>query len=52
MAIDLGIPQYIANRPKKAAQYGSGIHKIITKKILPNFDYKQYLNNLKINCME
>ncbi|MDR2874219.1 MAG: asparagine synthetase B [Methanobrevibacter sp.] len=48
MAIDLEIPQYIANRPKKAAQYGSGIHKIITKKILSNFDYKQYLKDLKM----
>jgi asparagine synthase (glutamine-hydrolysing) len=52
IAIDLGIPDYIASRPKKAAQYGSGIHKIIIKKILPNFDYNQYLKNLKNSCME
>ncbi|GAA5818193.1 MAG: asparagine synthetase B [Methanobrevibacter sp. CfCl-M3] len=29
VAIDLGVPSYIARRPKKAAQYGSGIHKIL-----------------------
>ncbi|MDR1819246.1 MAG: asparagine synthetase B [Methanobrevibacter sp.] len=34
VAIDLGVPSYIARRPKKAAQYGSGIHKILTKKLL------------------
>ncbi|MDR3222939.1 MAG: asparagine synthetase B [Methanobrevibacter sp.] len=33
IAIDLGVPHYIAYRPKKAAQYGSGIHKIIMKNI-------------------
>ncbi|MDR2624084.1 MAG: asparagine synthetase B [Methanobrevibacter sp.] len=37
VAVDLGVPSYIAYRQKKAAQYGSGIHKIITKKVLPAY---------------
>lgn len=34
IAADLNVPSYIANRPKKAAQYGSGIDKILKKKLL------------------
>ena len=34
LAIDIGVPEEIAFRPKKAAQYGSGIDKILRKKIL------------------
>jgi asparagine synthase (glutamine-hydrolysing) len=44
---DLAIPDYVVNRPKKAAQYGSGIHKILSKKILKEFDYKLFLKELK-----
>lgn len=45
MAKDLGVPQDIVKRPKKAAQYGSGIHKILTKKILKDGIYMQGLKN-------
>lgn len=34
IAKELGLPEYIYNRPKKAAQYGSGIHKLLIKKVL------------------
>lgn len=41
IALELDVPEEIAHRPKKAAQYGSGIHKILTKKILKhNQKYK------------
>lgn len=36
---DLGLPDEIVNRPKKAAQYGSGIHKML-KKVLKEDKYK------------
>jgi asparagine synthase (glutamine-hydrolysing) len=36
---ELGIPLNIVNRPKKAAQYGSGIHKML-KKVLKEDKYK------------
>ncbi|MFH1056076.1 MAG: asparagine synthase C-terminal domain-containing protein [Candidatus Altiarchaeota archaeon] len=29
LAIRMGVPDYIADRPKKAAQYGSGVHKLL-----------------------
>lgn len=52
LAIDLGIDKEIAERPKKAAQYGSGIHKILIKKILKdiNLDEKmvEIINNYSI----
>lgn len=38
LALDIGVPEYIANRPKKAAQYGSGINKILKKKVLKSVD--------------
>jgi asparagine synthase (glutamine-hydrolysing) len=31
LAIKIGLPDYLVNRPKKAAQYGSGIHKTLDK---------------------
>jgi asparagine synthase (glutamine-hydrolysing) len=31
LAIDLGIPEKLANRPKKAAQYSSGVNKTLRK---------------------
>jgi len=36
---ELGVPAEIVNRPKKAAQYGSGIHKML-KKVLKEEKYK------------
>lgn len=47
VALDLEVPELIAMRPKKAAQYGSGVHKILIKKILPNFDEIEFMNNLQ-----
>ncbi|MBI4812889.1 MAG: asparagine synthase (glutamine-hydrolyzing) [Methanobacterium sp.] len=34
VASQMGVPPEIVKRPKKAAQYGSGIHKILRKKVL------------------
>lgn len=45
VARELGVPVEIVERPKKAAQYGSGIHKILTKKILKDPDYMRELKN-------
>jgi len=45
VAMDLGVPQEIVERPKKAAQYGSGIHKILTRSILKDSVYMQELKN-------
>ncbi|MEN4017796.1 MAG: asparagine synthetase B [Methanobacterium sp.] len=39
VAAELGVPAEIVNRPKKAAQYGSGIHKML-KKVLKGKKYK------------
>lgn len=44
-AKELGVPEYIAYRPKKAAQYGTGIDKIIKKKIIKKEYYKKILEN-------
>ncbi len=44
---ELGIPAEIVNRPKKAAQYGSGIHKML-KKVLKEEQYKHLSD--KYNC--
>lgn len=44
-AYELGVPEYIAYRPKKAAQYGTGIDKIIRKKIIKKEQYKTFLEN-------
>ncbi|WP_409199371.1 asparagine synthetase B family protein [Methanobrevibacter sp. DSM 116169] len=38
LAIKLNIPKEFANRPKKAAQYGSGIDKILRKKCLDDIN--------------
>lgn len=47
VASDLGVPDFIAQRPKKAAQYGSGIHKILIKKVLKDFDSEEYMKTLR-----
>ena len=43
IAIDIGVDKKIATRPKKAAQYGSGIDKILRKKVLKNIDISKIL---------
>jgi asparagine synthase (glutamine-hydrolysing) len=45
-AIEMGVPEYIAMRPKKAAQYGSGIDKVLRRKVLPGFDHEAFLRRL------
>ena len=49
LALDIGVPEYIALRPKKAAQYGSGINKKLKKKILKDFDIDAFVESLKEN---
>jgi len=44
VASQLGVPPEIVKRPKKAAQYGSGIHKILKKKVLKD---QEYMGKLK-----
>ena len=43
LAFEEGLDYNIAYRPKKAAQYGTGIDKILRKKILKDTDISQYL---------
>lgn len=45
---EIGIPPEIVNRPKKAAQYGSGIHKML-KKVLKEDKYKNLNEKYKVN---
>lgn len=47
VAKSIGVPDYIADRPKKAAQYGSGINKILKKKVLRSFDIEEFIESLK-----
>ena len=49
VAKSIGVPDYIADRPKKAAQYGSGINKILKKKVLRSFDIEEFMDSLKKN---
>ena len=49
VAADIGVPMEIVRRPKKAAQYGSGINKILVKKVLKNENYKNKLETLYKN---
>lgn len=44
VARELGVPKEIVNRPKKAAQYGSGIHKMLVRQVLKDKDYMKTLN--------
>lgn len=41
---ELGVPEEIVTRPKKAAQYGSGIHKMLVKKVLKEESFKNIQN--------
>lgn len=43
IAFEDGLDYEIAYRPKKAAQYGTGIDKILRKKIIKDTDISQYL---------
>lgn len=43
VASQMGVPPEIVKRPKKAAQYGSGIHKILRKKVLKDQEYMEKL---------
>lgn len=47
---ELGVPEEIVKRPKKAAQYGSGIHKML-KKVLKEEKYKNLPDNFKSNLI-
>jgi len=46
VAIDIGVDEEIAMRPKKAAQYGSGINKILKKKVLKDTDINKILTDI------
>ena len=45
---ELGVPEEIVKRPKKAAQYGSGIHKMLVKKVLKEESFKNIQNKFDI----
>ena len=45
LAFNEGLDTEIAYRPKKAAQYGTGIDKILRKKIIKEMDLKEFLFN-------
>ena len=47
-AIELGLPDKIANRKKKAAQYGSGSQKILKKKITCEIRFELKFENEKV----
>jgi asparagine synthase (glutamine-hydrolysing) len=44
VAAELNVPQFIVKRPKKAAQYGSGIHQLLMKRVLKD---QSYVDDLK-----
>lgn len=46
LAIDIGVDEEIAMRPKKAAQYGSGIDKILRRKILKDTDINAVMTDI------
>ncbi len=46
VASDLEVPRKAVLRPKKAAQYGSGIHRLLAKKVLKDGSYKEQLESL------
>ena len=47
VARDFDLPDYVCDRPKKAAQYGSGINKILKKKVLKGFGIEEFVESLK-----
>lgn len=46
LAYDLEVPMDAVLRPKKAAQYGSGIHRLLVKKVLKDGRYKAQFESL------
>jgi asparagine synthase (glutamine-hydrolysing) len=49
VAAEVGVNSKVLMRPKKAAQYGSGIHKILVKKVLKDPKYvEEVKNSLKL----
>ncbi|MTK64224.1 MAG: asparagine synthase (glutamine-hydrolyzing) [Methanobacterium sp.] len=46
LAYDLKVPMEAVLRPKKAAQYGSGIHRLLVKKVLKDGKYKAQFESL------
>jgi asparagine synthase (glutamine-hydrolysing) len=51
VAAELNVPEFIVKRPKKAAQYGSGIHQLLIKRVLKD---QSYVDELKrsLNLIE
>lgn len=47
IAYELGMDEEIAYRPKKAAQYATGIDKIIKKKLRKKEEYQKFFNKQK-----
>jgi len=47
-AVKLGLPAEIANRKKKAAQYGSGIQKVLKKSIKCEINFEIHFESNKI----
>jgi len=45
VAAEVGVNSKVLMRPKKAAQYGSGIHKILVKKVLKDTKYVDEIKN-------
>ena len=43
LGYELGLSEEFAYRPKKAAQYGTGIDKILRKKVLKEIDIEKFL---------
>ena len=44
LAFNEGLDKEIAYRPKKAAQYGTGIDKILRKRIIKEMDLSEFVN--------
>ena len=49
VALELGVPEEVAYRPKKAAQYGTGIDKIIKKKLSKKDEFKEFIEKSRKN---
>lgn len=47
LAADLNVPKEAVLRPKKAAQYGSGVHRLLVKKVLKDGKYKAKFESLE-----
>ena len=46
LAVKKGVPEDVAYRKKKAAQYGSGIDKLLRRKIFRNTNLNKYFEEL------